>query len=162
MEIISKSFSKQPFKLLYERSSVRFLSQSTPLIVLYKIFFITTPFLGLTLGLLSKFTFSRLKVAQELHSNFRRHKGNYIYKINIFFVVTSIWPKYHKHNQLASVNLKLKKLNYLLRAQPRFFVLAFFNVGNCLASCLTFRPFLTLDLQQLGSLYLYQQKVRKN
>ena len=46
---------------------------------------------------------------------------------------------------LASVNLKLKKLNYLLRVQPKNFCISVFNVGGCLASCLTFRPFLTLD-----------------
>ena len=32
------------------------------------------------------------------------------------------------------------------------FALAFFNVGGCLASCLIFRPFLTLDPWQLDCL----------
>ena len=53
-------------------------------------------------------------------------------------------PKYLSGN-LASVNLKLKKLNYLLRVQPKFFCISIFNIGGCLASCLTFKPFLTLD-----------------
>ena len=42
------------------------------------------------------------------------------------------------------MNLKLKKLNYLLRIQPKNFFISVFNVGGCLASCLTFRLFLTL------------------
>ena len=49
---------------------------------------------------------------------------------------------------LALVNIKLKNV---------------FNVGGCLASCLTFRSFLMLDPQQLGCLlkkrlYLSPQK----
>ena len=36
-------------------------------------------------------------------------------------------PKYLSGN-LALVNLKLKKLNYLLRVQPKFFALAFLTL----------------------------------
>ena len=44
------------------------------------------------------------------------------------------------------------------------FCINVFNVAGCLASCLTFRPFLTLDSEQLGCLlkkeivYLSSQK----
>ena len=48
---------------------------------------------GLMLGLLSKFTFSRLKVTKKLLSNFQREKAA-ICKINNFSIVTSICPKY--------------------------------------------------------------------
>ena len=49
------------------------------------------------------------------------------YKINNFSIVISICPKYHVQlwRNLASVNLKLKKLNYLLRVQLKFLELAF-------------------------------------
>ena len=50
---------------------------------------------------------------------------------------------------LAQVNLKLKKLNYLLRVQPNFIALAFLTLE---VACLTFRPFLTLNPEQLGCL----------
>ena len=45
---------------------------------------------------------------------------------------------------LASVNLKLEKLNYLL-SSTKIFCISVLNVGDCLARCLTFRPFLKLD-----------------
>ena len=41
--------------------------------------------------------------------------------------------------------LKIEKLKLLLKVQQKLFAVAFFNVEGCLASCLTFRPFLTLD-----------------
>ena len=43
---------------------------------LHVFFLQATPFLALMLGLLSQFTFSRLKFAQELLSYFQRYKGN--------------------------------------------------------------------------------------
>ena len=53
--------------------------------------------LGLTLGLLGKFTFSRLKVAYWLLRKFHFVKPGIkatICKINNFSIVTSICPKY--------------------------------------------------------------------
>ena len=59
--------------------------------------------------------------------------------------IIKLCPKYLWEN-LASVNLKLKKLNYLLRVQPKIFCISVFNIGGCLASCLTifnYRPLAT-------------------
>ena len=93
---------------------------------------------GLMLGLLSKFTFSRLKVEMlELLSNFQRHKGNCYVKLtmllllpvsalNAMYTITLCQKQLWRN--LASVNLKLKKLNYLLKNQPKFFVLAFLTL----------------------------------
>ena len=43
---------------------------------------------------------------------------------------------------LALMNLKLK---FFSQSPTRIFCINVFNVGGCIASCLTFRPFLTLD-----------------
>ena len=51
--------------------------------------------------------------------------------------------------------LKIEKVTYFLLQKFEYnqsFCTSVFNVGGCLASCLTFRPFLTLNPEQLGSL----------
>ena len=48
--------------------------------------------------------------------------------------------------------LKIKKVKFFTQSPTKKFYISIFNVGGCLASCLTFRPFSTLDLQQLDCL----------
>ena len=47
---------------------------------------------------------------------------------------------------LASVNLKLKKFKLFTKSSTKNLCMSVFNVGGCVASYLTFIPFLTLDL----------------
>ena len=99
------------------------------------------------LGLLSKFTLSRLKVAWELLSNF--HNFQQFLAIALLLPVSA--PNSNVHNftlsqkqlwrNLATANLKFKKQTFLLTVSCS----SVFNVEVCLATCLTFRPFLTLD-----------------
>ena len=41
--------------------------------------------------------------------------------------------------------LKIGKVKFFTQSPTKNFCFSVFNVGGCLASCLTFRPFLTLD-----------------
>ena len=42
--------------------------------------------------------------------------------------------------------LKIEKVKFFTQSPiPKMFCMSIFNVGGCLASCLTFRAFLTLD-----------------
>ena len=41
--------------------------------------------------------------------------------------------------------LKIEKENFFTKSPTKIFCINAFNVGGCLANCLTFRPFLTLD-----------------
>ena len=84
-----------------------------------------------------------------------------ICKINNFSVVTSICPKQHLHHEVVPKTvveticfseLKIEKVKLFTQSSTKIFRISVFNVGSCLASCLTFRPFLTLDPQQLGCL----------
>ena len=45
----------------------------------------------------------------------------------------------------ASVNLKLKKVKLFTQSSTKICCISVFNVRGCLASCLNFRLFLTLD-----------------
>ena len=40
---------------------------------------------------------------------------------------------------------KIEKVKFLLKTPTKIFYISVFKVGGCLGSCLTFRPFLTLD-----------------
>ena len=42
--------------------------------------------------------------------------------------------------------LKHEKVKLFTQSPTKIFYIGAFNVGGCIASCLTFRPFLTLDL----------------
>ena len=48
--------------------------------------------------------------------------------------------------------IEIEKVNFFTENTTKIFCIGFFNIGSCLASCLTFRPFLTLDPSQLGCL----------
>ena len=48
--------------------------------------------------------------------------------------------------------LNIKIVTVFTQTPTKTFCICIFNVGGCLASCLTFRPFLTLDPEQLGCL----------
>ena len=39
--------------------------------------------------------------------------------------------------------LKMEKVKLFTQSLTKFYCISVFNVGGCLASCLTFRPFLT-------------------
>ena len=41
--------------------------------------------------------------------------------------------------------LKIEKVKFFTQGPTKIFCISVLNVGVCLASCLTFRPFLTLD-----------------
>ena len=41
--------------------------------------------------------------------------------------------------------LKIEKVNLVTESSNKVSCISVFNVGGCLASCLTFRPFFTLD-----------------
>ena len=49
--------------------------------------------------------------------------------------------------------LKIEKVKFFTQSPTKVFCISVINVGGCLANCLTFRPFLTLDPQQHGCLY---------
>ena len=84
-----------------------------------------------------------------------------IYKINNFSIISSICPKYclqlsstkNSYEKFSFSKLKLEKVNLFNQSLTNFYCISIFNVGGCLVSCLTFRPLLTLDPQQLGCLY---------
>ena len=48
--------------------------------------------------------------------------------------------------------LKIEKVKFFTQAPTKVFCISVFNVGVCLASCLIFRSFLTLDPWRLGCL----------
>ena len=54
--------------------------------------------------------------------------------------------------KFSSSELKIKKVKLFTQSSTKFYCISVFNVGGCLASCLTFRPFLTLNPEQLGCL----------
>ena len=41
--------------------------------------------------------------------------------------------------------LKMEKVKLFTQTLTKFYCISVFNVGGCLASCLTFRPFLTFE-----------------
>ena len=58
-------------------------------------------------------------------------------KINNFSVVTSIYPKYHAHNQVVPKTIvdkfslreiKIENLNYLIRVKPNFGLVFFLTL----------------------------------
>ena len=51
---------------------------------------------------------------------------------------------------------KIENVKIFTQSLTKIFCIRVFNVGGCLASCLTFKPFLTLDLQRLP----YKKKKR--
>ena len=83
------------------------------------------------------------------------------YKINNFSIISSFCPKYclqlssakNSYEKFSFSKLKLEKVNLFNQSLTNFYCISIFNIGGCLASCLTFRPLLTLDPQQLGCLY---------
>ena len=48
--------------------------------------------------------------------------------------------------------LKTGKFKLFTQSLTKFYCIHVFNVGDCLGSCLTFRPSLTLETKQLGCL----------
>ena len=77
-----------------------------------------------------------------------------IYKINNFSIVTSICPKYRCTQsscpkivveKFSSSELKIEKVKWFTQRLTKFYCISVFNVGVCLAGCLTFGPFITLD-----------------
>ena len=77
-----------------------------------------------------------------------------ILKIKIFSIATSICPEYC-YTQLSCAKkivekfsfneLKIEKVRFFTGSPTKTFCISVFNVGSCLVSCLTIRPFLTLD-----------------
>ena len=57
-------------------------------------------------------------------------------------VPNEVVPK--KVDEKFSFSKLIKKVKFLLRANQSFCIIVF-NVGGCIANCLTFRPFLTLN-----------------
>ena len=45
--------------------------------------------------------------------------------------------------------LNIEKVKFFTQSPTKIFCISLFNVGGCLASWLTFRPFITLDLSNL-------------
>ena len=54
--------------------------------------------------------------------------------------------------KFSSSELKIEKAKLITQSSNKTFCISGFNVGGCLASCLTFRPFLTLDTYQIACL----------
>ena len=50
--------------------------------------------------------------------------------------------------------LKMEKVKLFTQSLTKFYCISVFNVGGCLASCLTFRPFL-----KLSNLVTYKKNV---
>ena len=48
--------------------------------------------------------------------------------------------------------LKTEKVFFFIQRSTKIVCISVFNVGSCLVSCLTFRPFFTLDPKQLRCL----------
>ena len=77
-----------------------------------------------------------------------------ICEINNFPIVTSIYLNIVVHNwvepktfveKFSFCELKIEKVKILTQNLTKFYCINVFKVGDCLASCLTFRSFLTLD-----------------
>ena len=54
--------------------------------------------------------------------------------------------------KLSFSELKIEKVKLFTHSSTKFYYNNVFNVGVCLASCLNFRPFLTLDSERLDCL----------
>ena len=54
--------------------------------------------------------------------------------------------------KLSFSELKIEKVKLFTQSLTKLYCISVFNVGFCLVTCLTFGPFLMLDLVQLGSL----------
>ena len=123
-----------------------------------------TPFTGIDSNFHSKFTF---KICVNLTVCFKIISFDIIYsdrfvrsgikatvcKIKIFSIFTSSCPKSYStklscaKNSSGEINfgeLKIKKVNFFTQSSTKIFCISVFNVRGCLASCLSFRPFLTL------------------
>ena len=59
-------------------------------------------------------------------------------------VHNSVVPKTVAEKLIFS-ELKIEKVKLFSQSSTKNFCISVFNVGSCFASCLTFRPFLTLD-----------------
>ena len=54
--------------------------------------------------------------------------------------------------KLSFSELKIEKVKLFTQSLTKLYCISVFNVGVWLVTCLTFGPFLMLDLVQLGSL----------
>ena len=77
-----------------------------------------------------------------------------ICNINNFSIVTGIYKKYYctqlsctktAMEKFSFTELKIEKIRCFTESPTKHFCISVFNVGGCFASCLTFRPFKTLD-----------------
>ena len=66
-----------------------------------------------------------------------------ICKLTIFLLLP-VLPK-TVVKKFSFSELKIEKVKLFTQCSAKKFCISVFNVGGCLASCLTFRPFLTLD-----------------
>ena len=82
-----------------------------------------------------------------------------ICKIYDFSIITSICSKYYcaqggcaktVGGKFSFSELRIEKVKFSTQSLTKIFYISVFNVGGCVASCLTFRPFLTLGPYQLG------------
>ena len=93
----------------------------------------------------------------------------------VFLKATSFWGLSMYKTKLCQKTVVEKfcfselKINYLLwtwswlftQSSTNIFCISIFNVQGCFVSSLTFRPFLTLDSYQFGSLYEKETCIRK-
>ena len=119
-----------------------------------------TPFWGLMLGLLSKFMFSRLNVAQEFLSNFQNFE-QFLATLLLLLVSALITIV---HNQVVSKtvvekfsfsDLKIANVKFFTQNPTKIFAVVFLKleVASKFRPFRTFRPFLTLGPQQLCCLF---------
>ena len=115
------------------------------------------------LGLVSKFTVSRLKVVYGSRSLLAISK---ILILRFFFLNTVSFQSICKINNVSNVTctiyyctqsscakkvvgkfsfneLKIEKVKFFTQSPTKIVCINIFNVGGCLKICLTFRPFLT-------------------
>ena len=119
-------------------------------------FFIRNSILGVNGRVSQQIYIFKVKVPQEFHSNFKRHIKQLYVKLTIFLLLpVSALNIIYTIKLCQKTVVEKFSFSELKIEEVKIFTLGLtkFNVGGCLASCSTFRPFLTFEPQQLGCLY---------
>ena len=114
-------------------------------------FFISKPIFGVNVRVAQQIYVFKVRSCLAISKGIKAT----ICKINNFSFLTSICPNYYcRRLSCAKTVMDKFSFNELTQSSAKFFCISVFKFGSCLASCLTFRPFLTLDPKQLGCLYI--------
>ena len=82
---------------------------------------------------------------QKAKNIFTRIDLNFHLNCTIVLLHTSKFCQKTDVEKFSFSGLKIEKAKFFTESPTKIFRISVFNVGGCLASCLIFRPFLTLD-----------------